>query len=152
MKQNNSDASKSKLVPVYDVVYFSGESSSGTELWKSDGTVSGTILVKDIFPGSQYNYNYGLRANSSNPTNLTNLNGTLFFAATDSAGGRELWKSNGTVAGTVMVKDIHQGSEYYYPYGIYSSTPSAIMARNGKLHFLATDSTGMRFRSSPSVF
>ena len=31
----------------------------------------------------------------------------LFFAAEDNEHGKELWKSDGTEAGTVMVKDIY---------------------------------------------
>ena len=44
------------------------------------------------------------------PRNLTNVNGTLFFTADDGTNGRELWKSDGTAAGTVLVKDISPGS------------------------------------------
>ena len=43
------------------------------------------------------------------PSNLTNVNGTLFFAAQDGEHGRELWKSDGTAAGTMLVKDIDPG-------------------------------------------
>ena len=49
-------------------------------------------------------------AASSYPGNLTNVNGTLFFAANDGTHGYELWKSDGTAAGTVLVKDINPGS------------------------------------------
>ena len=38
------------------------------------------------------------------------MNGTLFFTANDGSGGTELWKSDGTAAGTVLVKDICPGS------------------------------------------
>ena len=38
------------------------------------------------------------------------MNGTLFFIADDGADGMELWKSDGTAAGTVLVKDISPGS------------------------------------------
>ena len=54
------------------------------------------MLVKDINPGSD----------GSIPRILTNVGGTLFFAANDGTHGAELWKSDGTAAGTVMVKDI----------------------------------------------
>jgi ELWxxDGT repeat protein len=57
------------------------ESSHGTELWKSNGTSSGTALVQDIFPGS----------NSANPSGLTNVSGMLFFSANDGSHGQELW-------------------------------------------------------------
>ena len=43
------------------------------------------------------------------PGNLTNVNGTLFFTANDGTHGYELWKSDGTAAGTVLVKDINPG-------------------------------------------
>jgi len=53
-------------------------------------------LVKDINPGGD-----------SYPQYLTNVNGTLFFTADDGIHGWELWKSDGTTAGTLMVKDIN---------------------------------------------
>ena len=41
---------------------------------------------------------------------LTDVGGTLFFTADDGIHGRELWKSDGTEAGTVLVKDIDPGA------------------------------------------
>ena len=46
---------------------------------------------------------------------LTAVGDTLYFRANDSTNGEELWKSDGTSAGTVMVKDINSGTS--------SSTP-----------------------------
>ena len=66
------------------------------ELWKGDGTVEGTVPVMDINLGSA----------SSSPSELTNVDGTLFIAAHDGASGPELWKSDGTAEGTVLVRDI----------------------------------------------
>ena len=55
------------------------------------------MLVKDIDPAAQ----------APSPENLTNVNGTLlFFVPNDGTHGYELWKSDGTSAGTVLVKDI----------------------------------------------
>ena len=47
----------------------------------------------DIFPGSS----------GSAPFELTNVNGTLFFSASDAIGSRGLWRSAGTTAGTMRV-------------------------------------------------
>ena len=51
----------------------------------------------------------------SYPQNLANVNGTLFFQAYDASGGYELLKSDGTAAGTGMVKDIYPGGTGSYP-------------------------------------
>ncbi len=62
-------------------VYFqASDGSSGYELWKSDGTSAGTVLVRDIRPG----------ATGANPSFLTNVNGTLYFQASDGSSGIEL--------------------------------------------------------------
>ena len=55
-------------------------------------------LVKDINPGA-----------SSEPDELANVSGTLFFSAYDPDHGVELWKSDGTKDGTKLVKDIRPG-------------------------------------------
>src|SRR5688572_28992134 len=46
----------------------------------------------------------------SSPDNSVEMGGMLYFAANDGANGVELWKSNGTEAGTVLVKDINPGT------------------------------------------
>ena len=74
--------------------------STGWELWKSDGTAAGTVMVKDIRSG---------RADSS-PAEFTAVGNTLYFRADDGTNGYELWKSDGTATGTVMVKDINSGT------------------------------------------
>ena len=91
------------LTDVNGTLYFQAyEPATGYELWKSDGTLAGTELVKNINPGIQSESQIG---------NLTDVNGTLFFRANDSTNGTELWKSDGTAAGTVMVKDINPGGD-----------------------------------------
>src|SRR5204863_471104 len=93
---------------------------TGRELWKSDGTEAGTVLVKDIVPGP------GSGAGSG-PGFLTAVNGTLFFTVYHYSGD-VLWKSDGTEAGTVLVKDIYQGG----PQGSWISNLTAV---NGTLFF-----------------
>ncbi|WP_043996767.1 ELWxxDGT repeat protein, partial [Microcystis aeruginosa] len=65
--------------------------------------------VKDIRPGSLGSF----RDNS--PGNLTAVGNTLYFTAYDDVNGKELWKSDGTAAGTVLVADIRPGSSSSYP-------------------------------------
>src|SRR5262245_15405351 len=47
---------------------------------------------------------------NSFPSELAALGSTTYFIADDGFHGRELWKSDGTAAGTVLVKDIKPGS------------------------------------------
>jgi ELWxxDGT repeat protein len=137
------------LVAIGPTIYFTAsDGNNGTELWKSDGTAAGTTLVKDIFPGeSTYQGTYGgpyTYPNSSNPTDLTNVNGTLFFRANDGVNGYELWKSDGTPAGTKLVKDIFSGISNSYPTGPNSSNPANLTTVNGTLYFTATDGVNGR--------
>src|SRR4051812_35685973 len=86
---------------VNGILYFqANDGVSGEELWRSDGTSSGTRMVRDLAPG----------AAASTPTALYNWNGTLFFAA---AGGgafdNQLWKSDGSSGGTVLVTNVTTG-------------------------------------------
>jgi ELWxxDGT repeat protein len=88
----------SHLTVVSNTLFFNADDGiHGRELWKSDGTAAGTVMVKDIDEGSGH---------ALYPTPFVVLNGMIFFIAEDGVHGRELWKSDGTAAGTVMVKDI----------------------------------------------
>jgi ELWxxDGT repeat protein len=128
-----SSSFPSNLTNVNGTLFFSAsDPTAGTELWKSDGTTAGTVLVKDIFPGSN---TFGT-PHSSFPFNLTAVGSLLFFSADDGANGRELWKSDGTTAGTVLVKDIFPGATSGFP---NSSFPSNLTAVGGTLFFSADD-------------
>ena len=99
----------------------------GYELWRSGGTAQTTSLVKDINPGPAN----GLGVPPGSDESLVNANGTLFFSANDGVHGRQLWESNGTAAGTIMVQDINPG-----PAGSY---PQYMTNNNGTLFFSAND-------------
>ena len=117
---SRESSSPSVITAVGSQVYFSAfDPRIGTELWKSNGTANGTLLVKDINA-----------AGSSLPVSMLALDGALYFSADDGIHGRELWKSDGTSAGTVLIKDVN-------PSG--SSSPSGLIAVNGVVYFMADD-------------
>ena len=83
-------------------LYFNAnDGTNGNHLWMSDGTASGTVMVKDI---------NSVNGNPSHATDITPVGNTIYFSATDGTHGYELWKSDGTDSGTVMVQDIRSGN------------------------------------------
>ena len=87
-----------------DELYFSAEDQfHGRELWKTDGTADGTIMVKDI-DTRVYSSGDGY---GSNPFEFTLFNDELYFSAYSDDNGKELWKTNGTEESTILVKDIY---------------------------------------------
>ncbi len=83
-------------------LYFTAlTAANGAELWSTDGTLAGTQMVKDINPGAN-----GAFYNLFNNPHFTLFNNKLFFVATDGIRGYELWSTDGTDAGTSLLKDI----------------------------------------------
>lgn len=112
-------------VAVGNTLFFvANDGISGGELWKSDGTADGSVLVSDVNAG----------ANGSTPMQLINVNGTMFFTADDGVHGRERWKTDGTAAGTVMVKDIATSLSA-------SADPTELVNVAGTLFFTANNGT-----------
>ena len=101
---------------------------TGLELWKSDGTLAGTTIVKDIAPES-------VELGHSYPTHLTNIGGTLYFSANDHVNGYELWRTDGTALGTRRVAHLAAGP--------VSSDPIPYAGAGGLIYVTATgDNTG----------
>lgn len=96
VKVHNTLTHAVNITNISGVAYFSGRDSRGQELWKSNGTAGGTVLVKDIIPSP------GDFA-SSDPQFFTAYKGEVYFSAHTAYHGRDLWKTNGTAAGTRSV-------------------------------------------------
>ncbi|WP_221393473.1 DNRLRE domain-containing protein [Dyadobacter sp. NIV53] len=109
------------LVTVGPQIFFRADDGiSGPEIWKSDGTTAGTLLVKDLFQGTS-NFYVG-------PLYWISYKGGLYFFASSDA-GTELWKTDGTPAGTVLVSGISENPASYiiYPVGTINNNQLAFV-------------------------
>jgi ELWxxDGT repeat protein len=61
-----------------------------------------------------------LAPSNSSPSGLLNVNGTLLFEANDGTHGLQLWKSDGTVAGTLMITNFSHGLPTNLQFGLFS--------------------------------
>ncbi|HID51329.1 MAG TPA: hypothetical protein EYP41_04735 [Anaerolineae bacterium] len=98
----------------------------GRELWVTDGTATGTQMVKDIYPGLK----------SSSIGNMIILNGKLLFTANDGVNGKELWLSDGTANGTTLLKEFTPNSTMYPWFGNFA-------VFNGTAYFQALSDTSV---------
>jgi ELWxxDGT repeat protein len=88
----------------------------GSQLWKSDGTFTGTVQITNV--------------NVAGGGDLTAVGSTLYFVGTDGLHGEQIWKSDGTAAGTIMVTDVNSASQS-------GCSPSGLTDVNRTLYFLA---------------
>lgn len=80
------------------VYYQADDVIHGRELWRSDGTAEGTAMVIDLNPGPD----------DSNPGQLTDIGGMLFFVGRDGpTSPTALWRTDGTEAGTIQLTTPH---------------------------------------------
>jgi ELWxxDGT repeat protein len=99
--------------------YFgAADVAHGKELWRSDGTVDGTEMVRDVLAG----------APGSKPQRFTILDKKLLFCAENADGTVALWRSDGTSTGTSKLADLN---------GTGAVSPTAIV--NGRMVFVVTN-------------
>lgn len=102
----------------------------GEELWRTDGTEAGTQLVRDINPGEGSS-----SSDDGRPHGFAALNDEIVIFFADSGDtGTELWRSDGTEAGTYMLKDIFPGKNSSFPQ--FGTLYEVV---NGIFYFVAND-------------
>ncbi len=108
-------------------LYFFAKNTAGTEgmeLYRYPGTGTAVTRVYDINPGAG--------DGPAMMNKLTEMNGTVYFSATNGTDGYELWKYDGT-NNPSMVFDIAPGSANSYPWWLH--------AHNNVLYFQSEDGT-----------
>lgn len=130
---------RAPLTDVDGTLFFHADDGiHGRELWSSDGTTAGTQLVKDI------NYGPGNSTLTASPTfglrnhtkKIYSFEGMAFFTAEDGSSGQELWRSDGTAAGTIQIAEINPTYA--------GSLPAHLTYHNGLLFFTADDGASGR--------
>ncbi len=146
-------------------LFFGRQTDNGAVLWKTDGTIDGTLPVTDAFMQSGVEFQGQLFFTGSDSTHGSGIwrtdgtaNGTKFLKQIPSAnltvnavvgnklffsGGdlnHELWVTDGTSAGTVRVKKFSMSVDTSLIEPVY--TGSSFVSANGKLVFLADDGHG----------
>jgi ELWxxDGT repeat protein len=98
---------------VSGTLFFGAQEGGGDgELWKSDGTTAGTLVLK----------HFGQTQAFSEPSLVGSIGRTLLFVADDGVSGGELWRSDGTESGTEIVRDIAPGQASSMPLGSGAGT------------------------------
>jgi ELWxxDGT repeat protein len=108
----NNISRVTEMVSSGNYIYFSLETYENSELWMSDGTETGTTVIKDL----------------SSCNTLTDIDDVLFFVGSETNERIELWTTGGTESTTKQVKNI--GFEH-------SSIPKNLINFNGTIFFTA---------------
>lgn len=127
-----SGGSLKNFTAVGNKLFFSMGQNNGRELWVSDGTAGGTTEVIDLAPGTVS----GIQAPGVVDQPMIAYNGKLYFSGNTTTGNTELYSSDGTAGGTVLVQEIN-------PSTLMSggSDPSGFFIYNNELYFWADDGT-----------
>ena len=126
----SSSRENTKYTKMGQYYYFSANDGNGHRgmnypLWRTDGTSTGTTIVKN-----------SVSHHGMSPSYLTVVDDKLFFSAdTSSPWDVELWVSDGTQDGTHLLKDINTKGSYYDS----GSYPTSLTNIDGTLVFIAKD-------------
>lgn len=122
----SENASPTRFFPYGNQLIFrANDGQLGVEPWITDGTEAGTMMIQDINPGDT------VSQGNSNPDNFILYNDLVYFKARSASFGDELFVTDGTDAGTSLIKDIQEGSG--------NSNPFDMILFNDLIYFTAND-------------
>ncbi len=122
-------------VQVGNRTYFLADRAYGQQLWRTDGTASGTEMIVDLEPEW---YNGHSERYFVYPRDLRRLPSTsgerLIFIAYPQSTGSEVWQSDGTAEGTGVVADLYPGPQ--------GSDPEHLTVVGDRAFWTADDGSG----------
>ena len=116
-------ASGASLMAAESQLFMVVDGVDNSQLWRSDGTSDGTYVLSNAYSDTDFGQ-------------ATVVGGRLFFLASSQDAGEELWVSDGTVAGTGLVRDIVPGTQ--------GCSLANMVSVDDNLYFSATDESGNR--------
>jgi ELWxxDGT repeat protein len=112
------------------VLFSASYKNIGQELWKTNGTEAGTVLLKNI----------NLKSEGSFAGYFTKVGNNVLFLAYDENDGFEAWKTDGTTSGTQRITSTYPGISSYFE----TNPPIKFLERDNKLFFTLYDTLNGR--------
>jgi len=109
--------------------FFSGFSpEAGFEAWRTLGTPATSSLIKDLLPGTKSGFG------GSDPAIMSEgPGGQVYFQGTTTTNGTELWRTDGTPAGTSLFRDLTPGTQGSFPSSLTPLGNRLVFAASRKL-------------------
>jgi len=125
--------------------FIANDGVHGAEMWRTDGTATGTIMLADITAG----------AGSTSFSGIYEAGNLLYFQTFDSSNKVTLWRSDGTTAGTFSIMSnvgghsIHGGGDLTNVNDGFSNYSTV---SGNDYYFIVTDDLGQGTLSNGSTY
>jgi ELWxxDGT repeat protein len=135
------------------VVFCTQNKVKEFSLWKTDGTVQGTQLIKTSEDSLHFQSPLGSSGSLGSDQTIVYQN-RFFFSASDNVHGTELWVTDGTSQGTHLFDDLAPGKGTFERFINnkdsllvlpYSSIPQNYVVHGGTLYFTASDTSNSTY-------
>lgn len=103
------------------LVFYADDGTHGSEPWVTDGTTAGTLMLADVWPGSG-----GWLPEPDLGAVTAVIGAETVFVARSPGSGIEPWISDGTPAGTRLLRDIAPGTGDSAPRHLHTASAGSI--------------------------